>query len=127
MTNIKNIVKIKENFPNLLAKKIDVVATTRRNGTCDMLTSAKLLVGYLVVGITRELDKELLLHCFSIYVNTMWSMLQQCVYLMSYYLSTMLLPQDHHTMSMCPDVILFNLCHHEELLSLDIIPNPNSF
>jgi len=35
-----------------------VVATTRRNGTRDMLTSAKLSVSYLVVGITRELDKE---------------------------------------------------------------------
>ena len=34
-----------------------VVATTRRNGTRSMLTSAKLSVGYLVVGITRELDK----------------------------------------------------------------------
>jgi len=36
-----------------------VIATTRRNGTCSMLTSAKLTEGYLVVGITRELDKEL--------------------------------------------------------------------
>jgi len=35
-----------------------VVATTRRNGTHSMLTSAKLSVGYLVVGITRELDKK---------------------------------------------------------------------
>ena len=35
-----------------------VVATTRWNGTRDMLTSAKLSVGYLVVGITRELNKE---------------------------------------------------------------------
>ena len=35
-----------------------VVATTRRNGTRSLLTSAKLSVGYLVVGITRELDKE---------------------------------------------------------------------
>ena len=35
-----------------------VVATTRQNGTRSLLTSAKLLVGYLVVGITRELDKE---------------------------------------------------------------------
>jgi len=35
-----------------------VVATTRWNGTCSMLTSAKLTEGYLVVGITRELDKE---------------------------------------------------------------------
>jgi len=77
-----------------------------------MLTSAKLSVGYLVVGITRELNKEPSLHCFSIYINTRWSVLQQYVYLMSYYSSTMLLPQGHHTISMCPDVILFNLCHH---------------
>ena len=35
-----------------------VIATTRRNGTCSLLTSAKLSIGYLVVGITRELDKE---------------------------------------------------------------------
>ena len=57
-----------------------------------MLTSAKLSVGYLVVGITRELNKKPSLHCSSIYINTRWSMLQQCVYLMSYYSSTMLLP-----------------------------------
>ena len=31
----------------------------------------------LVVGITRELDKEPSLHCSSIYINYMWSMLQQ--------------------------------------------------
>ena len=37
---------------------ITVVATTRRNGTCSLLTSAKLLTDYLIVGITRELDKE---------------------------------------------------------------------
>ena len=36
----------------------DIVATTCRNSTCSLLTSAKLLVDYLVVGITRELDKE---------------------------------------------------------------------
>ena len=53
----------------------NVVATTCRNGTHSLLTSAKLSVGYLVVGITRELDKEPLLHCSSIYINTMWSML----------------------------------------------------
>ena len=35
-----------------------VVATTRWNGTRSLLTSAKLLVGYLVVGITRELNKK---------------------------------------------------------------------
>jgi len=54
-----------------------VVATTHWNGTCDMLTSAKLSVGYLVVGIIRELNKEPLLHCSSIYINTIWSILQQ--------------------------------------------------
>ena len=39
-----------------------VVATTCWNGTHSMLTSAKLLIGYLVVGITRELNKELSLY-----------------------------------------------------------------
>jgi len=56
--------------------KVSIVAITHWNGTRDMLTSAKLSVGYLVVGITRELDKELLLHCSSIYINTRWSVLQ---------------------------------------------------
>jgi len=92
--------------------KNNVIATTRWNSTHSMLTSAKLSVGYLVVGITRELNKEPSLYCSSIYINYMWSMLQQCVYLMSYYSSTMLLPQDYHAISMCPDVILFNLCYH---------------
>jgi len=50
---------------------ISVVATTCQNSTCDMLTSTKLLDGYLVVGITRELDKEPSLHCSSIYINYM--------------------------------------------------------
>ena len=62
---------------------IIVVATTHRNGTCDILTSAKLSVGYLVVEITRELDKEPLLYCYPIYISYKWSILQQCVYLMS--------------------------------------------
>ena len=34
-------------------------------------------------GITRELDKEPSLYCSSIYINYKWSVLQQCVYLMS--------------------------------------------
>jgi len=42
--------------------KAHVIATTCRNGTRDMLTSAKLSVGYLVVEITRELNKELSLY-----------------------------------------------------------------
>jgi len=62
---------------------INVVATTRRNGTHSMLTSAKLTEGYLVVGITRELDKEPSLHCYLIYISYRWSILQQYVYLMS--------------------------------------------
>jgi len=37
---------------------LGVVATTHWNGTHDLLTSAKLSVGYLVVRITRELDKK---------------------------------------------------------------------
>ena len=41
---------------------LSVVATTRRNGTRSLLTLAKLSVDYLVVGITRELDKEPSLH-----------------------------------------------------------------
>ena len=74
-----------------------VVATTCRNSTRSLLTSAKLTEGYLVVGITRELDKEPLLHCSSIYINTTWSMLQQ-------YLPAL--------MSMhCPHVLL--LIHHK--------------
>ena len=89
-----------------------VIATTHQNGTCSMLTSAKLTEGYLVVGIIRELNKEPSLHCYSIYKSYRWSILQQYVYLISYYSSTMLLPQGHHAISMCPNVILFNLHHH---------------
>ena len=55
-----------------------VVVTTSQNNFCSLLTSAKLLVGYLVVGITRELDKELSLHCYPIYTFTSQSVLQQC-------------------------------------------------
>jgi len=46
-----------------------VVATTRQNGTHSLFISAKLSIGYLVVEITRELNKEPLLHCSSIYIN----------------------------------------------------------
>ena len=42
-----------------------------------MLTSAKLLTGYLVVEITRELDKKPSLNCYPIYINYIWSVLQQ--------------------------------------------------
>ena len=66
-----------------------IIATTRWNGTYDMLTLAKLSVGYLVVGITRELDKEPSLHCSSIYINTMWFVLQQ------YLLALIFIPLSH--------------------------------
>ena len=70
-------VKIKkEKVQGVVDWLVFVVATTHQNGTCSMLTSAKLSVSYLVVEITRELNKEPSLHCFSIYINTMWSMLQ---------------------------------------------------
>ena len=67
---------IKNTFSRLLISACNilvsgVVATTHWNGTCDILTSAKLSVGYLVVGITKELDKKPLLHCSSIYINYM--------------------------------------------------------
>ena len=52
-----------------------VVATTRQNSTCSMLTSAKLSVGYLVVGITRELNKKPSLHYYLIYISYKWSVL----------------------------------------------------
>ena len=53
----------------------DVIATTRWNGTCSMLTLAKLSTGYLIVEITRELDKEPLLYCYPIYISYKWSVL----------------------------------------------------
>ena len=56
---------------------LSVVATTRCNGTHSLLTSAKLTEGYRVVRIIRELDKEPSLHCSFIYINYMWSILQQ--------------------------------------------------
>jgi len=99
---VKDLITVFKNIEtnNIISKNnlediincVGVVATTCQNGTRDILTSAKLSVGYLVVGITRELDKKPSLYCSSIYINTMWSVLQQCVYLMSYYSSTMCFP-----------------------------------
>jgi len=48
----------KRDTTKLYVQASSVVATTHRNGTHSMLTSAKLSVGYLIVGITRELNKE---------------------------------------------------------------------
>ena len=60
------------------SKKLYVVTITRWNGTCSLLTSTKLSIGYLVVEITRELNKKPSLHCYPIYINYIWSILQQC-------------------------------------------------
>jgi len=105
--NSKSSVSTLLRYKNLIISKkhtligYAVVATTRQNGTCDMLTSAKLLVGYLVVGITRELDKEPSLHCYPIYISYKWSMLQQYVYLMSI-LQWLCKTVHPALMSMCP-------------------------
>ena len=56
-------------YPPHFLPKATVVATICRNSTCSMLTSAKLSVGYLVVGITRELIKKLSLHYYLIYIS----------------------------------------------------------
>ena len=103
-----------------------------------MLTLAKLSVGYLVVETTRELDKKPSLHCSSIYINTMWSMLQQylpalkascpithppCIYLKATmpYLCALTL------YSLISITICTPYVYYEESISLDITPNPNSF
>ena len=71
---------------------IIVVVTPHWNSTCSMLTLAKLSIGYLVVEITRELNKEPSLYCSFIYINTMWSILQQYLLaLMSMHCSHVLL------------------------------------
>jgi len=56
-----------------------VVATTHHSRTNDLTTSKAFQWGYQVTnrGITRELDKEPLLHCSSIYITYKWSVLQQ--------------------------------------------------
>jgi len=93
-------------------------------------------------GITRELDKEPLLYCSSIYINYMWSVLQQYVYLMSIYHTSTSCPLTHpHVFSIRPLCFLhvpwhhtFNLCctsaHHVYTMRnpcpLMSSPNPNS-
>ena len=69
--------KIELAIKTTYTSSISVVVTTHQNSTCSLLTSAKLSIGYLVVGITRELDKKPSLHCSSIYINILWSVLQQ--------------------------------------------------
>jgi len=72
-------------------------------------------MGYQVKsgGITRELDKEPSLYCFSIYTTTLWSMLQQCVYLMSIYYASTSCPITHpHVFSLRPPCFLHVSWYH---------------
>ena len=72
-------------------------------------------MGYQVKsrGITRELDKEPSLHCFSLYTTTLWSMLQQCVYLMSIHHASTSCPITHpHVFSLRPPCFLHVSWHH---------------
>ena len=72
-------------------------------------------MGYQVKsgGITRELDKKPLLHCSSIYTTILWSMLQQCVYLISIHHATTSCPITHpHVFSLRLPCFLHVLWHH---------------
>jgi len=65
------------------------------------------------VGITRELDKEPSLHCSSIYISYMWSMLQQYVYLISIHHASTSCPITYpHMFSIRPPCFLHVLWHH---------------
>jgi len=72
-------------------------------------------MGYQVKsgGITRELDKKPSLHCSSIYTTTSWSMLQQCVYLMSIHHASISCPITHpHVFFLRPPYFLhMPWCH----------------
>ena len=106
---IKNNIKIyiQECFKYQQNKVQHVVATTCQNSTRSLLTLAKLSIGYLVVGITRELDKEPSLHCSSIYITYRWSVLQQCVYLISIHHASTSCPITHpHVFSLRPPCFL---------------------
>ena len=85
-----------------------VVTTTCHSRTND-LTTSKALSGLSSNewGITRELDKEPLLHCSSIYIIYKWSVLQQYVYLMSIHHASTLYPITHpHVFSLRPPCFL---------------------
>ena len=72
-------------------------------------------MGYQVKsgGITRELDKEPSLYCSSIYTTTSWSILQQCVYLMSIHHASTSCPITHpHMFSLRPPCFLHVPWHH---------------
>ena len=74
-----------------------IIATTCWNGTCSLLTLAKLSIGYLVVGITRELDKELSLY-YPLYIYMAFGLCYNNIYLV---LKSMLLPHVLLLIHMC--------------------------
>ena len=59
------------------AKLLPVVATTRWNGTHDMLTSAKLFNGLSSSGDYKRTRQGALTILSTIYIHGSWSMLQQ--------------------------------------------------
>ena len=81
-----------------------VVATTCQNGTHSLLTSAKLLVSYLVVGITRELDKEPSLY-YPLYIYMAPGLCYNNIYPA---LKFMLLPHAHYSSTMLPTCALIS-------------------
>ena len=71
---------------------LSIVATTCWNGTCSMLTSAKLSVGYLVVKENSTRSPHYIIHYIYTWLLvrtttiSIWP-LSSCCYLMSYYSS----------------------------------------
>ena len=93
----------KANCIHMFSNALTVVATTRHSRTNDLTTSKALnRLSSNEWGITRELDKEPSLHCSSIYITYKWSVLQQCVYLMSI----------HHVSTLRPSCFLYVPWHH---------------
>jgi len=119
-----------------------VIATTRRNSTHSLLTSAKLLVGYLVVRIYKRTQQgalaALLLYLYKYNVVRTTTMCLPHVLLLIHHASTSRLLCLYLKATMpclCTltsySLISVTMCapcvYHEEPLSLDVIPNPNSF
>ena len=103
---------------------------------CPIAAQAVNLKGQISSGntscvFTRELDRKLqqystdylykltLVHAMTVHRSTLMSM--PCSHV--HYSSTMHLPQGHHAMSMCPNIILFNF-HHTCVYHVYTMRNP---
>ena len=103
---------------------------------CPMKAQIINLIGGIPSGntscvFTRELNREpqqystnylykvFMVHAMTVYYPTLMSI--PCPH--GHYSSTMHLPQGQHAMSMCPDVILFNL-HHTCVYHVYTMRNP---